>query len=153
MKNAICKTVLAIATLAALCSCSAKRSITQHDIRETTETASVNRTAIRSVKRSETISAARLKIYETIAEKDTCGRTLKETRRMYDFSGHNASAADGTTATVSCDSTAATSAIAETATEEKTSEPAALSLAMTIAGMAAAAMAAAYILKKLMKFL
>ena len=151
MKNAICKTVLTIATLAALCSCSAKRSTTQHDIRETTETASVNRTAIRSVKRSETISAARLKIYETIAEKDTCGRTLKETRRMYDFSGHSASTADGTTATVSCDSTAATSAIAETATEEKTSEPAALSLAMTIAGMAAAAMA--YILKKLMKFL
>ena len=89
MKNAICKTVLTIATLAALCSCSAKRSTTQHDIRETTETASVNRTAIRSVKRSETISAARLKIYETIAEKDTCGRTLKETRRMYDFSGHS----------------------------------------------------------------
>ena len=146
MKNAICKTVLTIATLAALCSCSAKRSITQHDIRETTETASVNRTAIRSIKRSETISAARLKIYETIAEKDKCGRTLKETRRMYDFSGHSASAADGTTATVSC-------AIAETATEEKTSDPAALSLAMTIAGMAAAAMAAAYILKKLMKFL
>lgn len=153
MKNAIYKTALTAAALTAICSCNVKRSSMQHNVQKTTETASINRAAIKSALHTESVSASQLKIYEIVTEKDTCGHTLKETRRTYDYSGHSASTTTDTTATVNTDSTVVTSALAWTATEEKTSKPATLSLAMTIAGIAAAAIAASYALKKLVKFL
>lgn len=153
MKNLICKTALGAAVLAIAGACNAKRTVSQSRLHETSQTATVSRAGIKSAARTESASTLRLRIYETVAEKDTCGRTLKETRRTYDFSGHSAAYASDTLTAEAADSTAAASDVAAAVSEEKTSKPAAIPLALTLSGIAAGAAAAVYAIKKLMKFL
>lgn len=152
MKNMICKTALGAAIFTIAGACNAKRTVSQSRLHETSQTATVSRTGIKSAARTESASALRLRIYETVAEKDTCGRTLKETRRTYDFSGHSAAYASDTLTAEAADSTAVASVVTAAVSEEKTSKPAAIPLALTLAGIAAAGIAAVYALKKLVKF-